>query len=360
LNRFQYALEKAWYKPHLSGLSCLLWPLSLLFWLLSRIDKQIKEAKQEALPTKAGVNIPVVVVGNISVGGTGKTPLSIALVSLLNRHKLKVGVISRGYGGQASYPYVLDSNSTAQEAGDEPLLIYQRSQCPVVVDPNRRQALNTLLASFPEVDVVLSDDGMQHHALSRDIEIAVIDGQRLLGNQQLLPAGPLREPVSRLNTVDFILFNGTPNRPVHFNASESPEACVPSSAMLLQSSALQALHEHQGASQSAPSPKHQPKVHAVAAIGNPERFFQSLEDLGFECIRHPFDDHHAFSQSDILFDDDFPVIMTEKDAVKCRNFSQLDRHFYLPIDAKLSQSFETGFVQRIEHIRQTPRDAAGH
>lgn len=317
-----------WYQSKWAG--WLLSPLALLFYFISRSKRQafIKH------PPKA-LAVPVIVVGNISVGGTGKTPLLIALIELLKQQGYTPGVVSRGYGGKAdSYPYSLNEKSTASEAGDEPLLIYQRCACPVVVDPNRLQAAEYLLA-HSDVDIILSDDGLQHYALPRTIEIAVIDGKRGLGNRLCLPAGPLRETAARLQSVDFVLLNG-----------ESHFVFTPEQQQFsITAQAVQPLHSTNTKSMGK-------TVHAVAGIGNPQRFFATLDSLGYAYTQHIFDDHYAFKADDLQFGDDTPVLMTEKDAVKCRQFKELDNHWYLPVQAELPPAFVNAFLQQLQQIKK--------
>lgn len=318
-----------WYRS--KWLAWLLSPLALLFYLVSRNKRQ----KFLNNPPQA-LTAPVIIVGNISVGGTGKTPLLIALVELLQQQGYKPGVISRGYGGKAPhYPYTLNEGSSAAEAGDEPLLIYQRCGCPVVVDPNRLQAAEHLLA-HNDVDIILSDDGLQHYALHRDIELAVIDGKRGLGNRLCLPAGPLRETASRLNSVDFVLINGTSH--VKFAAQQHQFS--------VNAQAIQPLH---GISSNKPDKR---AVHAVAGIGNPQRFFATLDQLGYAYTPHIFADHYAFKADDLLFGDNKAVIMTEKDAVKCKQYKELNNHWYLPVQAELPPTFVKAFLQQVQQAKK--------
>ena len=260
---------------------------------------------------------PVVVVGNITVGGTGKTPIVIALVEAMQHQGLRAGVVSRGYGATGSnFPHTVTDQSEAAECGDEPLLIYRRTGCPCVVAPSRPEAVASLLDTF-EVDVVISDDGLQHYALDRDMEIAVIDAKRLLGNGFCLPAGPLREPPARLDSVDFILYRG----------GDDPLSGVnyrPSGLVNMVSGQQRPL---------APALE-QEQVHAIAGIGQPQQFFQSLEDAGYRLETHAYPDHHLYGPGDFAKLGDKPVIMTEKDAVKCRDFVGRDA-WYLKIDAQL-------------------------
>ena len=249
---------------------------------------------------------PVAIVGNISVGGSGKTPLIIALVRALDRRGYKVGVVSRGYGGKAdSYPLAIVDGISAAQCGDEPLLIAQSCGCPVVVDPDRVAAVNYLLANHA-CDLVLSDDGLQHYRLHRDIEIAVVDGTRGLGNQRCLPAGPLRESLQRLQQVDFVLVNGA--------GDISLDAGVKTQRISLQPSVFRNLSNNKTV--AASEWLESLAVHAVAAIGNPEAFAGTLRSLGLDVDLTSMDDHQQLYFNDLCFDDSLPVIITAKDAVK--------------------------------------------
>ncbi len=278
--------------------------------------------------------MPVIVIGNISVGGVGKTPVVIALAKYLTQKGLKPGIISRGYQGDSTeYPLVVNADSDPKQAGDEPVLLAALSHCPVVVDPNRVNAANRLSSEF-DVDIILSDDGLQHYSLRRDVEIAVVDGARGFGNSRCIPAGPLREPVSRLNSVDWVLINGG-----YFDYKPGYRFCLNTLAVVSMDGRPAAIHSK--------------TVHAVAAIGNPQRFFNSLRALGFEVIEHAFPDHHFFSSDNFSMKDDLPIIMTAKDAVKCRSIS-LKNGYYLPVEAELPHDFLTQFEQRLSTLGLLP------
>lgn len=265
--------------------------------------------------------VPVIVVGNITVGGAGKTPLVIALVEALRARGFKPGVVSRGYGGSAQAPMLLAEAPDPRVVGDEPALIKLRTGAPVAIGRDRPQAARLLLESG--ADVVIADDGLQHYALARDVEICVVDGARRFGNARLLPAGPLREPLSRLDGVDFIVCNGGEPRsgeaPMHLQAGSVIALGDPSRVRELESFSSQ-------------------RVHAVAAIGNPARFFAMLRGYGIELIEHSLPDHHAYVESDLAFGDDLPVLVTEKDAVKCRGFA-LGNVWVIPVRAELQPVF---------------------
>lgn len=309
-------------------------PLSWLFAALSVVRKYyLVNFVQRPLA------VPVIVVGNISVGGTGKTPLIIELVKYLQQHGYKPGVISRGYGGQAqAYPYLLHSASLATESGDEPLLIYRATGCAVCVAPDRVAAAEWLIAQG--CNLILSDDGLQHYRLARAMEIAVVDGQRVFGNGRLLPAGPLREPVARLNTVDLIVVNN----PAQMIQKELVQEHF---AMQIQPLAWRQIHSQQQLPLKALEFKTQ--IHALAGIGNPGRFFKTLDAVGLHYYAHQFPDHHTFTASD--FDDfhDDMVLMTEKDAVKCQSFAK-PNWYSLLVSAHLPECFWQAFQHKLDSI----------
>lgn len=292
----------------------LLWPLSLLFRALAASRQFFLIRQQKKLP------IPIIVVGNISVGGTGKTPLLCALAEALTQRGVRVGIISRGYGGtHHGEPRTVSPQDDAQEVGDEPLLLARTTQCSVVIAHKRWAAAQYLIAHHA-VDVLLSDDGLQHYALPREVEIAVLDGQRGVGNGFLLPAGPLREPASRLRSVDFVVINGelspAQQNNLPSNVNGSVFKLLPQSWVSVKTGEvlpLDAMKTNIG-------------VRAVAGIGNPERFFSTVRQLGFSVEQKAFPDHHIFLANELSFGDEMPVLMTEKDAVKCATFAQ--EHWY--------------------------------
>lgn len=335
---FSQSLEKAWYQGGRTWTVVLL-PLSWIFRCLAFFRKVYL---QRCLPPRK-VEAPVIVVGNISVGGTGKTPLLISLVQWLQHQGYRPGVISRGYGGKAShYPHLVAPLDSASDVGDEPLLL--STYCPVMVDPDRYRAATELLEQT-DCDVILSDDGLQHYRLPRDIEIVLVDGQRAFGNGLCLPAGPLREPVSRLMDVDFIVANGASNN----NALKASYglSIIPiqlrhllSGDVIDISSGLQNLMEQ--------GQWHSEKVHAVAGIGNPQRFVRSLEQLGFDVQLHAWPDHHNFSGDEFVFDDDLPVIITAKDAVKCSTVTN-DKVWVLDVCAQPDNAFLAALEKKLKH-----------
>jgi tetraacyldisaccharide 4'-kinase len=270
---------------------------------------------------------PVVVVGNVTVGGTGKTPLTVWLAEKLRDGGLRPGIVARGYGRREACadPRLVRADSRWEEVGDEPLLLSRRTGCPTVVAADRVAAARRLASE--SIDVILSDDGLQHLRLARVCEIAVIDGARGFGNGRLLPAGPLREPASRLDRVDLVVLNGSAD-----HASLAPAAL---SRPVLRMSLIAAR-----ARRVDGSPAERPiedfrgvPVHAVAGIGNPERFFRELEARGLELSRSAFPDHHPFTARDLAFCDDRPILMTEKDAVRCAALATA-RMWYVPVSAR--------------------------
>ena len=327
-------LVAAWY-----GNSAWLCPLVPLSWLFGRLAQARRVWLQNRFQGRR-YSAPVVVVGNISVGGSGKTPLVIALVKALAEQGLKAGVVSRGYGGQATdYPLLVSSDTCAKESGDEPLLIARTTtqfDCPVVVDPDRSRGVECLLATH-RLDVVLTDDGLQHYRLHRDIEIAVVDASRGLGNRRLLPAGPLREPIQRLHEVDFVVANGD---------TAGAEADVQIQLLPQRFRNLANGREVVPARWDEGS-----AVNAVAAIGNPQRFAATLESLGLDVKLHAKDDHRPLRLTDLLFDDNKPVIITAKDAVKLVD-SVADNVWVLDVETVLPNQFVEQLLQRLHSFKQ--------
>ena len=265
--------------------------------------------------------LPVIVVGNITAGGTGKTPIVIAIANYFVSQNKKVGVVSRGYGGkytQESLEVTLLSNPI--ECGDEPLLIKQQTEVPVVVAKKRSNAIEFLIKNY-SLDVIISDDGLQHYSMGRDIEIAVIDGHNRLGNGWFLPAGPLREAKRRLKSVDFIINNGSQEK------GEVPCRVEAECYINLVTNEKKELDHFKSK-----------KCFAVAGIGNPKNFYKLLESQGVNLITKTFADHHSFSEKDLAFKENYPIIMTAKDCVKCKHFAT-NQMWYLSVSAELSQDF---------------------
>jgi len=290
-------------------------------------------------------DVPVIVVGNITAGGTGKTPLVLAVIEILRAHGWNPGVVARGYGrvppreqDPRGVVRVLPDVATPEHFGDEPVLIARRSQVPVYISPDRPAAVRALLADHPEVNVVVSDDGLQHYALGRDVEIAVVDGERRFGNGLLLPSGPLREPVARLNRVDAIVMNG--------GGSPGIEG-VPHFAMRLGGERFLSLVQgrHMSPAEFALQARGQ-RVAAVAGIGHPPRFFEHLAALGIAARPLAFADHYAYQASDLRLPDADLIVMTEKDAVKCAAFADA-RMWLMRVEAQLPAAFADFLLTRV-------------
>jgi tetraacyldisaccharide 4'-kinase len=299
---------------HRSALSTALLPLAALYGLISGARRRYYRLRPPVrLP------VPVIVVGNIFVGGTGKTPLVVHVVEALRARGRRPGIVTRGYGGRSrEWPQRVTPLSAPELVGDEPVLLAQRAACPVVAAPDRVAAARQLLRD-EDVDVIVSDDGLQHYRLARDLELVVIDAARGLGNGRLLPAGPLREPPARLRSVDMVLCNGgVCTFAEHSFELEGDEAVNLLSA---ERRPLEDSRFMQG-------------VHAVAGIGNPSRFFAALRARGIPVVPHPKPDHHAFVAEDLTLPGEGAVLMTEKDAVKCRAFAS-GREWYVPVSARL-------------------------
>ncbi|HEY3787095.1 MAG TPA: tetraacyldisaccharide 4'-kinase [Steroidobacteraceae bacterium] len=284
---------------------------------------------------------PVVVVGNLTVGGTGKTPLVAWLAQRLTSSGLKVGIVSRGYGRRdGGSVRTVHSDSGWREVGDEPLLLHRLTGCATVVARDRVKGARALVARG--VDVVLADDGLQHLRLARDCEIVVIDGARGLGNGRLLPAGPLREPARCLREDSLLVCNGEAEHPSLRRAQSLPPGkCFQMSLAGEQAHRL----DGQAMPQLLESFRGR-RVHAVAGIGNPERFFRGLRQRGIDVVEHPFDDHHAFVASDLAFGDGAPVLMTEKDAVKCHAMADA-RLWYVPVVARFAEAEARELLDRL-------------
>lgn len=329
------SIEKRWLIACYSSSSWLLMlaPLSWLFSIISRLRRLVLQFFYQGKP----FSVPVAVVGNITVGGSGKTPLIIALVNALNERGYKVGVVSRGYGGDANvYPLLVTSQTPVDQSGDEPLLIARSCGCPVVVDPDRVRAVAFLLHET-SCDIVLSDDGLQHYRLHRDVEIAVVDAVRGLGNGRMLPSGPLRESPSRLSEVDFVVLNGS-----------GADIATGLDLVGAHHFELQALGlRHIASNVIAPVDMWEggKKVHAVCGIGHPERFAQTLTALGFEVILSSVNDHEHLSSDDLEFGDDLPVIITSKDAVKYTGVMP-ENLWVLEVEMSISDDFVDSLTQQ--------------
>jgi tetraacyldisaccharide 4'-kinase len=310
-------LEYFWYR--IRPVHLVLIPLSVLFGVLAALRRA---AYRLGWLHSERVRVPVIVVGNITVGGTGKTPVVLWLIELLRASGYRPGIVTRGYGGNEQLQPVR-TDSDPQRSGDEPLLLARRTGVPVFAGRARAAAARTLLQVHPECDVIVSDDGLQHYALARDIELAVIDGEREFGNGWLLPAGPLREPVSRLRYVNAVVVNGE---------SELAEVPAPRYRMDIAGIVFRNLRDPR--QQASAADLRDRPLHAIAAIGHPARFFSHLERMSLQFRRHPFPDHFPFAAGDLAFAGDETVLMTEKDAVKCTAFAKAS-WWYLPVEAEV-------------------------
>lgn len=323
-------LLDAWYNGH---------PALTLLRPLEALYRRVVDGKRARFIAGQGdiykAPVPVIVVGNITVGGTGKTPLILWMIDHCRQRGVRVGVVSRGYGAKPpSLPWRVLAQQGAEQAGDEPLLIVKRTGVPLMIDPDRSQAVRALLAEEP-LDLILSDDGLQHYRLARDLELVLIDAARGLGNRRCLPAGPLREPAERLQSVDALLYNG---------ASEDREDGY---AFRLRPSALVNLRsgERQPVNHFPPGQA----LHAVAGIGNPQRFFNTLEGLHWRPVPHAFADHAEFTAQALAFTPALPLVMTEKDAVKCTSFAAAD-WWYLAVEAVPSAAFVSWFDSQLTRL----------
>lgn len=336
-------LDRVWY-----GESAWRSVLSPLSWLFARLTEARRRLYRSGILRTRDAPVPVVVVGNITVGGTGKTPVTLWLAECLKARSLKPGIVSRGYGGRVGpLPLQVTDRSESKTVGDEPLLLARRIVCPVVVHPDRVAAAG-LLAEMG-CDVVLADDGLQHYRLNRDFEIAVVDGARGFGNGRLLPAGPLREPVSRLASVDRIMLKAAGGE----DMAELPgcEGRVTRFRLALRD--VQSVH---GGRKVGIDEFGGRTVHAVAGIGDPESFFNLLRGHGLGVIPHAFADHAHLSESDLTFGDGRAVFMTEKDAVRCERVAP-QNSWYVTVDVDID---ETTDLTWIDDLVRRLREKAEH
>jgi tetraacyldisaccharide 4'-kinase len=305
-------------------LTFLLLPISYLYKLCFQFHKLCYRI---GIKKQFVSSLPVIVIGNITLGGTGKTPLTIALVRFLIEQGYQPGIISRGYKGKAkAYPEWVTPASDPYLVGDEPVLIASKTGCPVVVSPQRAKAI-TMLLEKSRCDLIISDDGLQHHALKKDLEIILVDGERKFGNGWCFPAGPLREPIKRLSNADFVIYYNNRTSPYFISSYQDAIYNLLEPSLILSTASLSNV-----------------TIHAVAAIAYPERFFNSLQQMGLRIKTYVFSDHHQLSEEDLLFcgTDDI-LIMTEKDAVKCRRFAR-SNFWVLPIYVEMNSRFKKDFL----------------
>lgn len=335
-------LPRAWYRD-----------AEWLRWLepLSRVYRGIAQSRRSAYQSgrkqATRASVPVIVIGNLTAGGTGKTPLALALCLYLQEQGWKPAVVSRGYGSRnKSYPLHVTVDTSPNASGDEALLLALNSGAPVVVDPDRGRGVRFLEQHF-QPGVILCDDGLQHYALARDIEIAVVDGTRGFGNGRFLPAGPLREGPERLLEVDYVVVNADEGLAL-------PDGIRARASMQLVPDVLVNIRSGETLSCADWRARYghlHDRVHAVAGIGNPERFYTTLCQQGFAIITHPFPDHHRFSREDITFADPRPVLMTEKDAVKCLQLVD-ERHWCLKVQAELPREFFAAIDEQLHDAKR--------
>jgi tetraacyldisaccharide 4'-kinase len=319
-----------WYRR--GAIAWLLWPVSLLFALLVLLRRAFYLFR---ILSSRHPGIPVIVVGNITVGGSGKTPLTLWIAEFLQSKGWSPAIVSRGYKAKSDGPRAATVASDPAEVGDEPVLLARRSGCPVWVGADRIETIAALRAANPAVDVVILDDGLQHYALRRDLEIALVDG-RGLGNGFLLPAGPLREPAWRLRTVDAVVANG-------FRKEKSFSMVLEGDVLHRMTDARERRPLKAFAGQS---------VHAVAGIGDPQRFFAQLAAAGVQVEPHPFPDHHAFTPQELDFGDERPLLMTEKDAVKLRHAAR-PNWWVLPVTARPDAAFGDWLLGKTDEWRRS-------
>jgi len=323
------ALNKIWYQKGWQALVLL--PLTFIY---SAIIKIRLHAYEKGWKQIHQFPVPIIVVGNLTVGGSGKTPLVIWLVDFLRKAGFKPAIISRGYGGKArNWPQQVRIDSDPYVVGDEAVMLARHCDCPIAVGPNRSDSVTALL-EHTDCNVILSDDGLQHYALDRDIEILVVDAVRRFGNQWLLPAGPLREPISRRDEVDFVVSNGIAGR------GEYAMSVKGQFARNIISGETRSLEHFQ-----------KQKLHVVCGIGHPERFLNDLRQYSLEFDSHIYVDHHRYQPEDICFDDTLLVLMTEKDAVKCSRFAS-DLHWYVPVSAELNKHFGPRLLTLLEQRKK--------
>ncbi|MDJ0749307.1 MAG: tetraacyldisaccharide 4'-kinase [Woeseiaceae bacterium] len=327
-------IHRVWYQDHWTG--WLLRPLSGLYWLIIVVRRFLYTS---GILSSHRAGVPVIIVGNITAGGTGKTPTVLWLVGQLRSRGFEPGIVSRGYGGsKANTSMRVESATDPAIAGDEPVLLAQRGQCPVVVDPDRVRAAAMLVEDG--ADVIVADDGLQHYRLERDYEICVIDGSRGLGNRRLLPAGPLRERARRLEDVEQVLVNGELRGSEYELTTTEQNAIsfelVAGEVRRLNGSLTRPIERFSGTT-----------VHGVAAIGNPRRFFDLLRLHGVQVIEHSYPDHAALTVRDFNFGDDFEVLMTEKDAVKLGREAN-DKLWYVPVELSMDPTDAGPLLEQIE------------
>jgi len=371
INKLEQQINKLWYpKVYKNGYkNILLLPFSLIYFTIIKLKYFYYKYFYKILnknSDKSNIKIAVIIIGNITVGGTGKTPLVIYLAKELVKMGYKPGIISRGYGGgfskSSSKSLILDASSTPSQTGDEPYLIYNNTNLPVAIGKNRVNSIELLISKYPDINIIISDDGLQNYKLinyiknnnKNNIEIIVIDSDRGFGNGAILPMGPLREPKSRLNKVDFVILNGSNNKisnNINLNKYKLNNKnnlidlnIIPDNYLIninnlnkLESNKLE-LNKFKNTT-----------VHAVAGIGNPDRFFKLLRENNINIIEHVYRDHYNYNILDLDFNDNLPIITTEKDAVKLSNLNLSSNNiWYLPITAELPANFINKICEKLQ------------
>lgn len=335
-------LVQWWYQRRLA---LPLWPLLPLTFLFTFVASLRRLAFRMGLKTTHRYAVPVIIVGNVTVGGTGKTPLVLALVEHLRQQGWRPGIVSRGYGGEGPFPQFVDRESQPQQVGDEPLMLAQLAEVPVAVAPKRHQAVDLLLAEH-DVDIIISDDGLQHYALGRSVEIAVIDGERGLGNGWRLPVGPLRESRRRLRSVDWVVINGAVENELDDYRQRLGLAAHSDKLLAMQLEPSGWLRVRDGKSIDVPDGE---SALAIAGIGNPERFFNLLKAQHIDLQEtRVYPDHYQYKAQDFYHvSNEVPVLMTEKDAVKCRSFAR-PHWYFLQVKAQFSGDFLQHLTAQIQ------------
>ena len=338
-------VDNVWY-----GQSLFYWLLLPLSWLFGAAVALRRFAYRRGFARSHKPDVPVIIVGNLTAGGTGKTPVTIWLARRLRRQGYQPGIGSRGYRGlHSDVPVSVTPDSDPQVVGDEPVLLAVRAECPVVVHPDRVAAAQVAVDNG--ADVIIADDGLQHYRLGRSFEIAVVDGVRGVGNGSLMPAGPLREPLSRLDEADVVMVHRPPDSDSGFLRRASDRRPVD---FWLRAAVVARLD---GSEISSISEFANRTVHAVAGIGNPERFFRMLESHSMKVYRHPLPDHATIEPVDISFDDELPVLMTEKDAVKCR-WLDTRKCWFVPVDVTFAGDGERLLSDHLDKVIGAPKGAA--
>ena len=328
---------KHWYCSNKTWLSSLLLPLSYGFqWI-------VKERRKYQARHQYKSRVPIIVIGNIVLGGTGKTPVVEAICKFLHERSYIPAIVSRGVGGSCqNYPLLINENTTPFISGDEPYMLYQKLKgcIPIIIDSNRVRAITYIEDNFPEINIIISDDGLQHYRMARSIEIIVVDGARGFGNGLCLPAGPLREPITRLSQVDVVIINGFSN--YMFQCHNYYINLIPKYLVNLKTQEKKPIDYLINGHYSS-------HVHGVAAIGNPDRFFTALSVIGYQVIAHSFRDHHRYRFSDFKFNNpNVPIVMTHKDAVKCQRFAQA-HWWYLKVYASIENSFFDFLIHKLNN-----------